>query len=48
MEDIRLLRRQRPLQYLFTDQLGSTSVASNFDDSVIIRQSYYPWGKAPN
>jgi hypothetical protein len=33
------------LQYLFADQLGSTSVASNFDGSVPIRQSYYPWGK---
>ena len=33
------------LQYLFTDQLGSTSVASSFDGSVVTRQSYYPWGK---
>ena len=33
------------LQYLFTDQLGSTSVAANPDGTGAIRQSYYPWGK---
>jgi hypothetical protein len=33
------------LQYLFTDQLGSTSVANNLDGSVVQRQSYYPWGQ---
>ena len=36
------------LQYLFTDQLGSTSVAANPDGSGAIRQSYDPWGKALN
>jgi RHS repeat-associated protein len=38
------MRRDNTLYYLFTDHLGSTSVAYDTDSGAWVTQRYYPWG----